>query len=70
MATKKKFDAVTESRKWRVATGKNLSSMTEEERLAYLNHDVGGKLKALHQKTSKNKIRRTSNTARKHPAKA
>lgn len=44
MATKKKFDAVAESRKWRTATGRKLSLMDEDERLAYLNQDVAGKL--------------------------
>lgn len=47
MDTKKKFDAVAESRKWRSATGKKLSAMTEEQRLAYLNHGITDKLQAL-----------------------
>jgi hypothetical protein len=34
---KKSFDAVTESRKWRVATGRQLSRMTRSERVAFLN---------------------------------
>lgn len=31
------FDAVAESRKWREATSRLLSTMSSEERLAYLN---------------------------------
>lgn len=31
------FDAVAESRKWREATSRLLSTMSREERLAYLN---------------------------------
>jgi hypothetical protein len=58
MATKKKFDAVAESRKWRTATGKKLSSMDESERLAYLNKDVAGKLRALRKKAVSSKARR------------
>ncbi len=34
---KKSFDAVAESRKWRVATGRKLSGMTRSERVAFLN---------------------------------
>ena len=34
---KKSFDAVAESRKWRVATGRQLSRMTRSERIAFLN---------------------------------
>ncbi len=34
---KKSFDAVVESRKWRVATGRQLSRMTRAERVAFLN---------------------------------
>ena len=34
---KKSFDAVAESRKWRVATGRLLSRMTRAERIAFLN---------------------------------
>ncbi len=38
MATMKKktFDAVAESRRWRIATGKRLAAMTPEERRAHL----------------------------------
>ena len=38
MATTKKktFDAVAESRRWRIATGKRLAAMTPEERRAHL----------------------------------
>lgn len=34
---KKSFDAVVESRKWRVATGRQLSRMTRAGRIAFLN---------------------------------
>jgi hypothetical protein len=34
---KKSFDAVVESRKWRVATGRKLSGMTRAERITFLN---------------------------------
>jgi hypothetical protein len=34
---KKSFDAVLESRKWRVATGRQLSRMTRAGRIAFLN---------------------------------
>jgi hypothetical protein len=39
MATTKKktFDAVAQSRRWRIATSKLLNKMTPEERIAYLN---------------------------------
>jgi|GEM_PF-2363288 len=60
MAMTKKFNAVVESRKWRIATGKKLSRMTEEERLAYLNKGVAEKLQALRKKSSKSKVKRTS----------
>lgn len=70
MATKKKFDAVTESRKWRTTTGKKLSSMNESERLAYLNQDVAGKLQALLQNGSSNKTRRPHKPARKRTVEA
>ncbi|MFP4157273.1 MAG: hypothetical protein ACLFU4_06615 [Opitutales bacterium] len=70
MATKKKFDAVAESRKWRTATGKKLSSMEEGERLAYLNQDVAGKLQALRKKASASKARRPRKAARKRTVKA
>lgn len=38
MATKKKksFDAVAESRRWRVETGKRLAAMTPQERREHL----------------------------------
>jgi hypothetical protein len=36
-AKKKAFDAVAESRKWRVATGRQLSRMNRTERVAFLN---------------------------------
>ena len=47
MGTRKKFDAVAESRKWRVATGKKLSKMSREERLRHLNEGVREKLERL-----------------------
>jgi len=47
MGTRKKFDAVAESRKWRVATGKKLSKMSREERLRHLNEGVQEKLERL-----------------------
>jgi hypothetical protein len=39
MATTKKktFDAVAQSRRWRRATTRKLSTMTDEEKLAFLN---------------------------------
>jgi hypothetical protein len=70
MAMKKKFDAVAESRKWRTATGKKLSAMTEEERLGYLNQGVAEKLQALRKKPSASKARRPRKAARKRPAHA
>ena len=70
MATKKKFDAIAESRKWRTATGKKLSSMDEEARLAYLNQDVAAKLQTLREKASASKIRRPRKAARKRTVKA
>ena len=70
MATKNKFDAVAESRKWRTATGKKLSSMNEGERLAYLNQDVAGKLQALRKKASSSKTRRPRKAARKRTVEA
>ncbi len=33
---KKSFDAVAESRKWRVATGRRLSRMTRLDRVSFL----------------------------------
>jgi hypothetical protein len=37
MGTKKKsFDAVAESRRWRIDTGKRLAAMTPEERHSHL----------------------------------
>jgi hypothetical protein len=37
MATKKKsFDAVAESRRWRIETGKRLAAMTPEQRREHL----------------------------------
>jgi hypothetical protein len=46
METKrKKFDAVTESRKWRETTSRRLDAMTPEQRLAYL-HGVGERCRA------------------------
>jgi len=47
MATNKKFDAVAQSRKWRIATSKKLSAMGEKERLAHLNQGIAGKLESL-----------------------
>ncbi len=47
MDSKKTFDAVAESRKWRIATGKELSEMTQDERLSYLNDRIDAKLEAL-----------------------
>ena len=63
MATKKKFDAVAESRKWRTATGRKLSSMDEDERLAYLNQDVAGNHQAMRKKTTASKARRPRKAA-------
>jgi len=34
---KKSFDAVAESRKWRVATGRQLCRMSRTERVTFLN---------------------------------
>jgi hypothetical protein len=34
---KKPFNAVAESRKWRVATGRQLSRLSRTERVAFLN---------------------------------
>jgi hypothetical protein len=46
METKtKKFDAVSESRKWRETTSRRLDAMTPEQRLAYL-HKVGERFRA------------------------
>lgn len=70
MVMKKKFDAVAESRKWRTATGKKLSSMEEEERLAYLNQDVAGKLQALRKEVAASEARRPRKAARKSKAHA
>ena len=70
MATKKKFDAVAEARKWRTATGKRLSSMDEEERLTYLNQDVAGKLQALREKAAASKTKRPRKAVRKGTVKA
>jgi len=49
---KKSFDAVAESRKWRVATGLKLSRMSRVERIAFLNQ----RLETL--RTSRKKIAR------------
>jgi len=70
MATKKKFDAVAESRKWRIATGKKLSAMDDAERLDYLNQDVAGKLQALRTKAASSKARRPRKAPRKRTVKA
>jgi nitrogen fixation protein FixH len=70
MATKKKFDAVAESRKWRTATGKKLSLMDEGERLAYLNQDVAGKLQALRTNAATSKARRPRKAVRKRKVEA
>jgi hypothetical protein len=70
MVMKKEFDAVVESRKWRYATGKKLSAMTEEERLAYLNHGIAEKLQALRKETAASKTRRPRKPTRKHVARA
>jgi hypothetical protein len=46
METKTKtFDAVEESRKWRVATSRRLNAMTREARIAHLNA-LGEKVRA------------------------
>jgi hypothetical protein len=47
---KKSFDAVAESRKWRVATGRQLSRMTRAERIAFLNQRLET-LRATRKKT-------------------
>jgi hypothetical protein len=70
MATKKKFDAVAESRKWRTATGKKLSSMDDEARLDYLNEDIAGKLQALRAKAASAKTRRPRKAPRKRTVKS
>jgi hypothetical protein len=70
MDTKKNFDAVAESRKWRSATGKKLSAMTEEQRLAYLNHGITYKLQALREDTIASKSRRQRKISRKRTAHA
>jgi hypothetical protein len=70
MVMKKKFDAITESRKWRIATGRKLSEMTEEERLAYLNEGVAEKLQALQKGSSAGKERRSGKTSPKQPVHA
>jgi hypothetical protein len=70
MATKKKFDAVAESRKWRTATGKKLSSMDDEARLDYLNQDIAEKLEALRAKVASAKTRRPRKAPRKRTVKA
>ena len=49
-APKKSFDAVAESRKWRVATGRQLSRMTRSERVAFLNQRLET-LRATRKKT-------------------
>jgi len=61
MGMKKKFNAVAESRKWRIATGKKLSAMGEEERLAYLNRGIAGKLDSLAGKEPRKRTRRPRN---------
>lgn len=68
MAMKKKFDAVAESLKWRIATGKKLSGMTEEERLTYLNQGVAEKLQALRKGASTDEARQFSQASHKQPA--
>ena len=70
MAMKKKFDAVAESLKWRIATGKKLSEMTEEERLIYLNQGVAEKLQALRKGASADKTRQSSQASHKQPTHA
>ncbi len=42
MTTKKnkRFDAVAESRKWRIKTGAILATMTPEEQMAFLNRRI------------------------------
>ena len=57
---KKKFDAVTESQKWRIATGEKLSKMTQEERLTYLNQGVAEKLQALRKGLSEERTDKAS----------
>ncbi|MGE9269524.1 MAG: hypothetical protein ACQKBU_01870 [Verrucomicrobiales bacterium] len=64
MGTKKTFDAVAESRKWRIATGKELSAMTEEERLAHLNRGIAEKLEALGGTPRQTKAKRTRKAKR------
>lgn len=70
MATKKKFDAVAESRKWRTATGKKLSLMDDEARLDYLNQNVAEKLHALRAKVASAKTRRPLKATHKRTVKA
>ena len=64
MGTKKTSDAVAESRKWRIATGKELSAMTEEERLAHLNRGIAEKLEALSGTPRRTKAKRTRKAKR------
>jgi hypothetical protein len=40
MTKKKTFDAVAESRKWREETGALLATMTQAERIAFLNRRI------------------------------
>lgn len=67
MVTKKTFDAVAESRNWRIASGRRLSRMSRDDRLAYLNEDVDAKLKEFRRRPEKPS--RTSRTPGKRSAK-
>jgi uncharacterized small protein (DUF1192 family) len=60
---KKEFDCIKESRKWKRAVSKKMLSMTREERLAYLNDDIEGRLKALGEakKATTKRVKRTRN---------
>ena len=57
MDSKKKFDAVAQSRQWRMSSGAKLASMTRSERLSHLNENIEGKLKALSE-TRKSPVKR------------
>ncbi|MCH2155600.1 MAG: hypothetical protein MK080_06325 [Opitutales bacterium] len=50
MDSKKKFDAIEASCKWREATGARLSAMSRQERLIFLNDTLAAKLQTLSKK--------------------
>lgn len=63
MDSKKKFDAVEASRRWREASGKRLSGLSREQRLSSLNDDLEAKLKALTKQATKTLSARKSKRA-------